>query len=81
MDRDEDEVGGEVEDESTAWERGDHLPTDARRMGLSPLVPDGAILEFAGSLDSAKTSHRLVAWVLLAAFLLPVLLTVVRLLG
>ncbi|HVK29366.1 MAG TPA: hypothetical protein VM575_13580 [Nocardioides sp.] len=69
------------DDESTAWERGEHLPPDARRMGLSPLVPDGAILEFAGSLDSSKTSHRLVAWVLLVAFTLPVLFTVLRLLG
>ncbi|KRC53245.1 MULTISPECIES: hypothetical protein [unclassified Nocardioides] len=71
----------EVEDTSTAWERGEHLPNDARRMGLSPLVPDGAMLEFAGSLDSSKPSHRIVAWVLLVAFLLPVLLTVLRLLG
>lgn len=69
------------EDERTAWERGDHLPADARRMGLSPLVPDGAMLEFAGSLDSSKLSHRLVAWVLLVAFVLPVLFTLLRLLG
>lgn len=69
------------EDEPQPWLPGEHLPNDARRMGLSRNVPDGAMLDFAGALDSTKLSHRLVAWVLLAAFLVPVLLTVLRLLG
>jgi hypothetical protein len=63
------------------WEVDRGLPGDARRMGLSPNVPDGAMLQFAGALDSSKVGHRIVAWVLLAAFLFPVLLTVLRLLG
>lgn len=69
------------DDEPTPWVVDEHLPADARRMGLSSLVPDGAMLEFAGALDGSKLSHRLVAWVLLAAFVLPVLLTLLRLLG
>ena len=69
------------EDEPRPWTPAEHLPTDAQRMGLSRNVPDGAMLDFAGALDSTKLSHRLVAWVLLAAFLVPVLLTVLRLLG
>ena len=68
-------------DEPTPWSPDEHLPADARRMGLSPLVPDGAMLEFAGSLDSSKLSHRVVAWVLLVTFVLPVLFTLLRLLG
>lgn len=69
------------DDEPTPWVVDEHLPVDARRMGLSSLVPDGAMLEFAGALDGSKLSHRLVAWVLLVAFVLPVLFTVLRLLG
>lgn len=71
----------EDEDGEVAWLPPQHLPDDARRLGLSPLVPDGAMLEFAGSLDGSKLSHRLVAWVLLAAFVLPVLMTFLRVFG
>ncbi|MCR1783495.1 hypothetical protein KVF89_13215 [Nocardioides carbamazepini] len=67
-------------DEPEPWAPAEHLPTDAQRMGLSRSVPDGALLEFAGSLDSAKRSHRMVAWVLLAVMVAPVLLTVLNLL-
>ncbi|HWJ08685.1 MAG TPA: hypothetical protein VNS46_04870 [Nocardioides sp.] len=69
------------DDEPTQWPADEHIPADARRMGLSSLVPDGAMLEFAGALDGSKASHRLVAWVLLAAFVMPVLLTFLRLFG
>lgn len=69
------------EDEPRPWAPGEHLPTDAQRMGLSRNVPDGALLELAGSLDSSKLSHRVVAWVLLVAFALPVLFTLLRLIG
>ena len=69
------------EDDEVPWVPVGHLPPDARRVGLSPLVPDGALLEFAGSLDGRRLSHRIVAWVLLAAFVLPLLLTVVEILG
>ena len=61
------------------WFAGHHLPDDARRMGLTPHVPDGALLDFAGSLDPRKPRHLVTAWVMLAVFGLPVLLAVVRL--
>ena len=81
----EPERGGrdEFDDELDApepWERDGHIPADARRMGLNASVPDGAMLEFAGALDSRKPLHRLVAWVLLVAFVVPVLLTLVNVL-
>lgn len=61
------------------WFAGQHLPPDARRMGLSHQVPEGAILDFAGRLDSTKTGHRITAWALLVLFGLPVVLSVLRL--
>ncbi|WP_408897813.1 hypothetical protein ACJ5H2_01580 [Nocardioides sp. R1-1] len=67
-------------EEPEPWAPREHLPADARRMGLNSLVPDGALLELAGSLDSAKRTHRLVAWVLLVVMVAPVLLTVVNVL-
>ncbi|MBU2693721.1 hypothetical protein [Pimelobacter sp. 30-1] len=65
---------------AVAWTQADHIPDDARRMGLSRSVPDGAMLELAGALDSRKRSHRVVAWVLLFAFAVPVLLSLLSLL-
>lgn len=62
------------------WFPGHHLPGDARRMGLTHHVPDGALLDFAGSLDGAKPYHRIAAWVMLVVFGLPVLFAVLRLL-
>lgn len=67
-------------DDPEPWAPAEHLPTDAQRMGLNRLVPDGALLELAGSLDGSKRSHRVVAWVLLVVMLAPVVLTVVSLL-
>ena len=61
------------------WHPGQHLPEEARRMGLTHHVPDGALLDFAGSLDPAKPWHLLTAWVMLAVFGLPVVLAVLRL--
>jgi hypothetical protein len=55
----------------------DPLPTDAQRMGLDRNTEEGAMIGMAGSLNSGKTSHRLGAWVLIAALGLPVLYTVV----
>jgi hypothetical protein len=60
------------------WFPGNHLPDDARRLGLTHHVPDGALLDFAGSLDGAKTYHRVAAWLLLVVFGLPVLFAVMR---
>lgn len=51
------------------------IPVDAREMGLDRNVPEGAWLSFAGQLNASKPSHRLVAWVLLAAIVLTFLLT------
>jgi len=67
------------DDEPQPWAPRAHLPADARRMGLNSLVPDGALLELAGSLDGSKRSHRLVAWVLLVVMVTPVVLTAVSL--
>jgi hypothetical protein len=61
------------------WFPGQHLPEHARRMGLTHHVPDGALLDFAGSLDASKPRHLITAWVMLAVFALPVVLYVVRL--
>jgi hypothetical protein len=61
------------------WFPGHHLPVDARQIGLTHHVPDGALLDFAGSLDGAKPYHRFAAWVLLVVFGLPVLFAVMRL--
>lgn len=70
----------EDEDTPPHWFAGQHLPPDARRMGLTHHVPDGALLDFAGRLDPAKTRHRVTAWVMLAVFVTPVAVHVVRLL-
>jgi len=67
------------DDTQPYWSAGQHLPTDARTMGLTHHVPDGAILDFAGALDSTKLKHRITAWVMLVVFGLPVVFYVLRL--
>ncbi len=67
------------DDTPPAWFTGQHLPFDARQMGLTHHVPDGALLDFAGRLDATKPLHRITAWVLLAVFSFPVLMYVLRL--
>jgi hypothetical protein len=62
------------------WFAGQHLPPDARAMGLTHHVPEGAILDLAGRLDSTKTRHRIAAWVLLIVFGMPVVVAVLRIL-
>ncbi|MBA3233383.1 MAG: hypothetical protein H0T17_05495 [Propionibacteriales bacterium] len=54
----------------------DGLPHDARRMGLDRNTEEGALIAMAGSLDSGKVLHRVVAWLLLASFSFPVLMGV-----
>jgi hypothetical protein len=76
---DEDFAGDD--DTPPYWFAGQHLPQDASRLGLSHHVPDGALLDFAGSLDSTKLGHRVTAWALLVVFGLPVLFYVLRLVG
>lgn len=71
---------GEDEDDLIAWLPPDCRPEDARRMGLTRAVPDGALLDFAGALDPSKPKHRITAWVMLGVFCFPVLMYVVNLL-
>ena len=68
----------EDDDRPPYWYAGQHLPEDARGMGLTHHVPDGAILDFAGRLDPAKPLHRITAWAMLLLFGLPVVLAVTR---
>ena len=51
------------------------LPSDAQRLGLDRNTEEGAMIGMAGSLNASKPSHRLIAWVLLAAFGLPLVYT------
>ena len=53
-------------------------PADAQRMGLDRNTEEGALVAMAAALDGAKPFHRLVAWALLAAFSLPLLVTIGR---
>jgi len=69
----------EEDDTPVAWQPRDGRPEDARAMGLTSHVPDGALLDFAGSLDSAKPLHRITAWVMLVVFCFPVAMYVLRL--
>ena len=66
------------EDAPPYWFPGLTMPPDARRMGLTHHVPEGAILDLAGRLDAAKPGHRAAAWLLLLVFVLPVLVSVLR---
>ncbi len=56
------------------------MPRDAERMGLDRNTEEGALIAMAGSLNSGKASHRIVAWLLVASLVLPVLLTIATLL-
>ena len=81
MHRDEldEDPGPEDPDAPPSWFAGQHLPPDARSMGLTHHVPDGALLDFAGRLDGAKALHRATAWFLLFVFGMPVVFFVLRL--
>lgn len=74
-----DEDYGPDDDAPPYWYAGQTMPAEAQRIGLSHHVPDGALLDFAGRLDSTRPFHRAVAWVLLVVFAMPVVLYVVRL--
>jgi len=50
------------------------MPEDARRMGIDHWSDDVGLLRVAASLDPAKRSHRIAAWLMLAAVVLPLLL-------
>ena len=51
---------------------------DARRLGLDRNTEEGALLAFSGALRRDRPGHRVVAWVLLAAFGVPVLLALLH---
>ena len=74
-----DDADDHDDDTPPYWDAGQRLPEDARRMGLTHHVPDGALLDFAGALDPGKRLHRVTAWVMLVVFGLPVVLYVLRL--
>jgi hypothetical protein len=49
------------------------FPTDAQRLGIDRWTGnDGALIAVAANLDSAKLSHRAMAWLLLLVVLVPV---------
>lgn len=50
------------------------IPLDAKRMGFDRNTEEGALIALAGSLNPAKRSHRIVAWVLLVTFAAPLML-------
>jgi hypothetical protein len=56
----------------------DGLSRDARRLGFDRNTQEGAMLAFAGSLDPTKPVHKVVAWLLLLCFAVPVLLGMSR---
>jgi hypothetical protein len=59
--------------DAIADERPDTRPEEAKRMGLSRHTEQGAVLQFASSLDGAKPGHKMMAWILLITFAAPVL--------
>lgn len=63
-----------------ADERPDPRPDEARRMGLSRHTEEGALLEFASSLNGAKPAHKLMAWLMLLVFAAPACYTALLLL-
>jgi hypothetical protein len=74
-----DEDYGHDDDTPPYWFPGTRMPDEARRIGLTHHVPDGALLDFATKLDSRRMSHRVVAWVMLVVFGMPVVIYILRL--
>lgn len=74
--REDDEPGGVIEPED--FLAPDPIPADARLMGLDRNTEEGALVALAASLDPAKRSHKLIAWVLLVCFVAPMLLLLLR---
>ena len=50
------------------------IPHDARMLGLDRHTQEGALISMAGSLNPTKLSHKVVAWLMLLAFIAPGLL-------
>ena len=74
-----DEDYGPDDDSPPYWVPGNAMPADAQRMGLTHHVPDGALLDFAGKLDSSQLKHRIAAWVMLVVFSMPVFFYILQL--
>lgn len=53
------------------------IPADARRMGLDRNTQEGAMIAMAGSLNPAKITHRIIAWVLILFFAGPIVFRLV----
>jgi hypothetical protein len=66
--------------EAVEDERPDPRPEEAKTMGLSRHTEEGALVEFASSLNGAKPGHKFVAWLMLLAFAGPALYTALVLL-
>lgn len=52
------------------------MPADLQRLGLTRNTEEGAWIELASMLDRARPSHLLIAWLMLAIFVVPLLLSV-----
>jgi len=53
--------------------------SDARRIGLDRNTEEGALIAFSASLRPGNPTHRVIAWILLAAFGLPAVLALLHL--
>jgi hypothetical protein len=47
------------------------FPLDAQRMGIDRWSDDAGMIAIAASLNPAKLSHKIVAWLMLLAILVP----------
>lgn len=63
------------------WHQRLRLTPEQQRMGFDSRTEEGALLEFASSLDATRPVHRAVAWVLLVSFAVPAVLLALRLFG
>lgn len=63
------------------WHTRLRMPDDQRSMGLDARTEEGALVEFASSLDASCPAHRMVAWVLLLAFGIPAMMSLLHLFG
>ena len=50
------------------------FPLDAQRMGIDRWSDDAGLIAIAASLDPGKVSHKIVAWLMLLAVTVPLLL-------
>ena len=50
------------------------FPLDAQRMGIDRWSDEAGMIAIAASLDPAKVSHKIVAWLMLLAVVVPLVL-------